>query len=171
MDRLRVRVPAPHVVLHSDQDEKSDTVQLIGHGTKLHTADCVSGGHGLPPLAGTVTTDRVCVLVPLPHDVEQFENSPQSDTTQSTGQGSVLQGWEDSRLSHWFPPWAGARLTVRVRVWVPPPHDTGQTLYGPHSDNSQCTGHSFSWQSRVSESGGHLAPPLVEACLIVRVRD
>ena len=60
--------------------------------------------------------------VPLPHVTVHTLHSVHVLTAQSTGHVSVLQADTSSRALHGLPPLAGARLTLRKRLRLPPPH-------------------------------------------------
>jgi hypothetical protein len=66
-----VPVAASHVDVSSQSESTQSTRQLVV---------CVNGPHSAPPLVGSVTIVRFCVLVP---DEEQGEVSSHSDRKQS----------------------------------------------------------------------------------------
>jgi hypothetical protein len=65
--------------------------------------------------------ERVRILEPWPQVLLQADQAVQAPWTQSTGQELRLQFWEEVRTGHSLPPLATAVVTLRVRVWEPPP--------------------------------------------------
>jgi hypothetical protein len=72
--------------------------------------------------------------------LEQVDQAAQVDTTQSTGQASVLQALVCSNTGHCTPPWAAAVTMDRVDCWRPVPHDKEQAAQLPQELTSQSTG-------------------------------
>ena len=127
-DRDRDCAPVPHEVVHVDHALKLDTTQCLTHGCALHANVSAVCGHGLPPkLLGCVTL-RVRVLTPPPHDLEHVVLTPKLLTAQSTGQAWVLQARVSALWGHATPPCSTGCVTLRVRLWVPPPHDWVQVV-------------------------------------------
>jgi hypothetical protein len=93
-ERCRCCSPPPHVLLHACQDDHADRTQeeLYAHVAVLQGATSVRAGHAVPPLVALVMTGRERTRVPPPQDVVHGDQSPQSPTAQSTGQGFRLQG-------------------------------------------------------------------------------
>ena len=57
----------------------------------------------------------------------------------AVGQACVLQSCSSVRLGHFMPPFWGSTVTLRLRVWLPPPHFASHLDHAPHSDTSQFT--------------------------------
>jgi len=57
--RVENCAPPPHDLSHADQSEQSETTQLTGKGEELHWREAdKSDGHGVPPNAAGVMTER-----------------------------------------------------------------------------------------------------------------
>ncbi len=67
--RERDCVPPPQVTEHAEYSDQDVTTQSTGQFCVLHDWARVKAGHLLPPLAGAVTTARVCVCEPPPQDL------------------------------------------------------------------------------------------------------
>ncbi len=141
--RRRVRVPPPHLTLHSLQSPNSLTTQSTGtgHGWVLHSRVSVNGGHSLPPLEGGVTMTPVRDCFPPPHGSLQGPKSGNL-TTQSTGigHGMIMQGRVSSSAGQAAPPFDAGVTTVRVRFWVPGPQAALQVLQSVKALTLQSTG-------------------------------
>jgi len=137
----------------------------------LHCCDCDSTGHALPPYAAGVTTVRVCDCSPPPHALEQVNQLPHSDTTQSTGHGSVphARTWLND-VGHAAPPCAACCVIVRVCVCSPPPHALVQADHSDHALTPQSTGQANVLHGCESSKAGHATPPCAAAVVIVRER-
>jgi len=92
MERVLVEMPPPHEAEHGDHVRlHALTTQSTGHACVLHACVCSSAGQAAPPLAAAVTTERVLVETPPPHEAEQGDHVRlHALTTQSTGHGCVL---------------------------------------------------------------------------------
>merc|ERR1719428_2684424 len=93
-DRLWLFLPGPHSVVHSLHEPHWPRTQWIGHSATLHDSASESSsslGQATPPSAISVSMDRVRVLLPSPQEVEHPPQPVHCETTQSTGQFSVLQ--------------------------------------------------------------------------------
>ena len=128
----------------------------------------------MPPLLGGRVTVRVRIRVPPPHIRLHSLHSPQGLTSQSTGmgQGSLLQARVSMSSGQAIPPLPGCRVTVRVRVCVPPPHIRLHSPHSPQGLTSQSTGmgQGSLLQARVSMSSGQAIPPLPGCWRTVRLR-
>ena len=111
-----------------------------GQGSVLQVCSSVSAGQGWPPLEDGVTTVRMRVRVPPPQLTEQGLHSLHSMTTQSTGQGGVLQDSVSVSAGQELPPLEDGVTTVRMRVRMPSPQLTEQGLHSLHSLTTQSTG-------------------------------
>jgi len=106
--QLEVCVPPPQVFEHSDQSLQAETTQSHGHACVLQGCERVVAGQGRPPFEAGVVTLQLEVCVPPPHVAEHSDQSLQAETTQSHGQGCVLQGRvRDVSSGHAFPPLDG----------------------------------------------------------------
>ncbi len=94
MDRVWLWVPLPQVLVQVDQVDHASTTQSTGHGCELQDDVSLVMGQAAPPNAGVVTTERARVVEPVPHVREQVDHGAHADSTQSTGQGCVLQDSE-----------------------------------------------------------------------------
>lgn len=93
-ERCRCCSPPPHVLLQACQEDQADKTQeeLYAQVAVLQGATSVRAGHAVPPLVALVITGRERTRVPPPQDAVQGDQSAQSPTAQSTGQGFRLQG-------------------------------------------------------------------------------
>ena len=106
--------------------------------------------HSCPPLLAGVVMIKLRVATPVgPHGSEQSLRSPY-EPTQSTGSGggggqaSVLHAWLSLVPSaSQVPPLAAGVVTMKLRVCVPPPHGTEQSVQLP-IEPTQSTGHAIS---------------------------
>eukprot|EP01012_Entosiphon_sulcatum_P065557 TRINITY_DN9450_c0_g1_i4.p2 TRINITY_DN9450_c0_g1~~TRINITY_DN9450_c0_g1_i4.p2 ORF type:complete len:251 (-),score=19.30 TRINITY_DN9450_c0_g1_i4:288-1040(-) len=162
-DLVRIVVPLPHVLSQTLQDDQSLILQSIGQGLALHVSSCVrSEGQERPPKAACVITERVLIALPPPHCTVQLDHNDQSDTTQSMGQGWVLQGRYSVTLGQAAPPNAAATRVGRVRFCCPPPHSTEQLPQLPQAPTSHGTGQGCGLQKTVSmrvSGDGQATPP------------
>jgi hypothetical protein len=93
--RFNVRTPPPHVAEQRPDGKnelmtQSTFVHSGAHACALHVSVLTfseSAGHALPPWAGDVTTLRMTVCTPPPHDREHEPEGLKSLITQSTGTG------------------------------------------------------------------------------------
>jgi len=85
---------------------------------------------------------RVCVCKPPPHGSEHTDQDDHSLTAQSTGHNWVLQVWDCVNDGHTLPPYAACCVTVRVWIWVPPPHVVEHVDHADQSLTRQSLGHS-----------------------------
>ena len=89
----------------------------------LHARISRRAGQAVPPFIGGWVTVRVRNCVPLPHILVQVLHSLQALTWQFTGIAHdwVLHARVSLSAGQARPPFIGCWVTVRVRVWVPPP--------------------------------------------------
>ena len=83
----------------------------------------------------------------------------------------MLHACVSSSRGHAAPPLALGTVTLRVRVWVPPPHSVEQDPQSVHEPTWQSTGHACVLQFWDSVNVGHAAPPFKGCVVTVRVRD
>jgi hypothetical protein len=119
----------------------------------------MSCGHALPPSVGSVCTRERLWLPPL-HDTVHVLHGENAPWTQSVAHACVLQLCVSVLCGHARPPYS-AMPTVRVRDWLPAPHDLVQVLQLVNSSASQAIGQSCPLQSCVSDRCGQALPPLV----------
>ena len=103
-------------------------VQSTGHGPSLQERDSEVAPHAKPPSALYVCTVRARVCVPAPQlALPAWLHEPQpahAFITQSTGQFTAPQAASCVVALHAAPPCFGDCTIWRVRVFVPPPHET-----------------------------------------------
>lgn len=75
-DRVRSRVPPPHVTEHADHSAHAPTWQSRAHGCVLHVVESLSGGQS----AALLSTVRERAIVPPPHGSEQLDHADHADT-------------------------------------------------------------------------------------------
>jgi len=81
-ERERDCEPPPHVRVHFEKSDHDVTTQSTAQLWVLHACDWIKVGHMLPPFCGAVTTERVCVCEPLPHDLLHVVHVDQAETSQ-----------------------------------------------------------------------------------------
>mmetsp|Transcript_19770 Transcript_19770/g.56549 ORF Transcript_19770/g.56549 Transcript_19770/m.56549 type:complete len:304 (+) Transcript_19770:295-1206(+) len=109
----------------SPQSDQSSASQSIGQGCVLHhVLSCAWPSHSFPSCAAFTTMLRVLDLEPPPPGTEQRSlHSDQSDQTQSTGHGCVLQGFTFlGSPMQWSPLPACFCMYPRTKISWPPPH-------------------------------------------------
>jgi len=129
--------PPPHVSEHDDHADHEPTTQLTGQLCVLHACDCDRAGHAAPPYATGVTTERVCVCTPPPHDWLHLDHDDHEPTTQFTGHFWTLHGCDCTNAGHAAPPKAGCVVTERVCDCTPVPHDLEHEDQAVHADTTQ----------------------------------
>lgn len=167
--RVRVIFPLPQVRVQAPNTLQSLIVQT--HSWRLQDQNWVDAGQAAPPYSGATMVPRVRRFRPPLHSTVQFSNGPHAPTTQSMGQGWVLQGtvWFNS-VGHAMPPYRGS-TTVLVRVVVPlGPQEAVQTDQRDHGLTTQSMGQGCVLQFIVSLSGGMGMPPYIGNVVTVRVR-
>jgi len=157
-----------------------ETSQLIGHAWELHACVSAKAGQIEPPYAGDVTTARRRVVEPPPHVAEQVDQLDHAPTSQLIGHAAVLQPCTIVNDGHGvFSGSVGCCVTVRVAVWLPPPHLAEHSENCDHADTWQpCTGagggggggHRAAQHNCCSVNDGHAAPPFLESVTIDRDR-
>lgn len=177
--RVRLWVPPPHVFEHIPNSLQSFHWQSTGtgHACSLQAwVSLIGPWHSIPPFDAGVFTVRVRLCVPPPQVFEHVPNALQSFHSQSTGTGHAcsLHAWLSLvGPSHSMPPPEAGVFTVRVRVWVPPPHVFEHVPNALQSFQTQSTGmgHACSLQAWLSLVGpSHALPPLDAGVFTVRVR-
>ena len=170
MLRVRELSPPPHATLHALHSAHESTMQFTGHDCSLQGLVSNNPGHCIPPCKGCTTTLRAMPDVPPPHVALHSVSGPQPETSQSTGQGSVMHVPSSTSARHSAPPYSGTCVTVRLRKYSPPPHAASQLLHEPQLETRQSTGHPSGWQGSSSSVTGHGVPPQKAARVIGRVR-
>jgi len=105
----RVWTPPPH---ETEQADQAPACQL-GHTCVLHDWERLSTSHCLPPNWGCVAMVRVEVCLPPPHRDVHVDQADQLDSSQSMGQGCVLQSKVTDSSGQAAPPKASATTTWR----------------------------------------------------------
>ena len=82
-----------------------------------------------------VTSGGMSTVMVRPPDGPMYT----STTSQPIPQSSLLQTCSACVAAHAAPPWAGAAVMARARVWTPPPHVREQEPHGPQSPTAQST--------------------------------
>jgi hypothetical protein len=154
-----VITPPPQVAVHALHALQALTTQSTGQGWVLQGCVSVRIGQGAPPNMAGVITVLVLVITPPPQVAVHALHALHALTTQSTGQGWVLQGCVSVRIGQGAPPLAAGVITVLVLVRMPPPQDAVQSLHRLQSLTTQSTGQGCSLQGIVSESIGQGVPP------------
>jgi hypothetical protein len=115
-------------------------VLLAKQACRLQACVLMSVGQLAPPLDGFVVTVRDRVCEPMPHVTLQDPKEPQLETAQSTGEhAAVLHDWTLLSVGQLEPPLVGYVVTVRVCVWLPPPHVTLHDPNEPQLETAQLT--------------------------------
>ena len=125
-ERVLVLDPVPHDLVQAPYLVQAETLQSTGQAWQLQTRSC-SEGHSSPPWEAAVFTTKVRDWTPVPQDLEQAVQAFHV-STQSMGQGWVLQSRRDQGVGQARPPWAGRLTTERVLDWRPPPHFSVQEV-------------------------------------------
>jgi len=108
---------------------------------KLQAVDSSKAGQADPPPLGAVIIVLFLVCTPAPQVVEHEDQTPQSDTTQLTEQGtSELHFLDCSRGKSQLPPFSASATTPLVLLDVPPIQELEQAVHEAHSESSQSTG-------------------------------
>jgi hypothetical protein len=167
-------MPSSHVFVHVDHADHALTAHahaITMHG-RVSTFDA-AGGHGVPPFASAVTTDRVRRSSPAPQGCEHVVHAVNADITQLTGQLATLHASGSIVTGHVAPLHAAAVVTGRVRVRVPGPHVVLHDDQFSHAPTAHATGQHTAvlHDSLADKSLGHGAPPLTGSAVIVRPRD
>lgn len=175
-------MPWPHDWVHCPHAVQSDCTQSTAHGSMLQAVVSSSAGQTLPPFFGCTVTLRtrrcvpppqVCVHVPnlLSLDVSCRRRPwPHSPTTQFSGQFDVPQDCSSYCEVQATPPYEGATVISRVRLCMPPPQVTEQTLKEVHGASWQSTGHGLSPHVCSSVRFGQELPPCAGMMLTERER-
>ena len=116
-------------------------------------------GHTYPPCVACVTMLRERLCVPKPHDFVQTVHAVKSDTSQCTGHGPSSHASVCVRAPQDLPPYWASVATLRLRLCVPPLHETVQLLHLDHADSTQSTGHGLTEHIWIAVKSGHALPP------------
>ena len=166
-----MRKPVAHDFEHLVQAPHGAMVQSTGQALWLQEPVAKSFGHGTPPFAGGLTTERARVLVPPPQDALQLPHAPQDETTQGVGHGRRLHERVcDLSDGHFTPPNAAVTFTDRLRVCEPFPHVCEHTPHLPHTVISQSTGHAVVPHCCMAVVAPHATPPCAGAVAMPRLR-
>ena len=156
-ERVLVLVPVPQDLVQEPYLVQAETLQSTGQAWRLQVRSC-SEGHSSPPWAAAVFTTKVRDWTPVPQDLEQAVQAFQV-STQSMGQGWVLQSRRDQGVGQARPPWAARLTTERVLDWTPPPHFSVQVFQADHMETLQSMGHAKVLQVVVALRVAQRTPP------------
>jgi hypothetical protein len=134
---LRCCVPPPHVSVHALMADQLDSTQSTGQTVVPQSRVCWSSGQAAPPLRAAVTTVRVRVAKPPPHEAEHTDQPEKVPVAQSTAQGASLQVRVSLRNGHCVPWPLACATTERVRRCVPPPHGASQVVHAEKTPTVQ----------------------------------
>jgi hypothetical protein len=87
MLRERVFAPVPHLLLHSPKLPHVESSQWIGQSCTWHPFVSDRSGHMEPPWSACVTTERVRLCEPSPHEWLHVDQVAQLETAQWIGLG------------------------------------------------------------------------------------
>jgi hypothetical protein len=159
----------PQLRLHLPKEPHADTWQSLGHGPLLQyrstLVSIAAVGHALPPKAAADTIVREHRLRLGPHVLAHVVQLCQSDSLQSTGQGTTpFSGHARVWLvtSHALPPYTACEVMPRERLATPlTPHDFEHAPHVPHGCTTQSAAHGLSLQGiSFTSSSGHALPPI-----------
>jgi hypothetical protein len=162
-------VPAPHVTVHGDHVDHSDTAHA--HAACVHGCDSLSASHAVPPFDGVTTTERVRRRSPVPHVCEHALQFDHMLSEQLTAHAAAEHGSLSDSDGHGEPLHIASVVTVRLRARVPLPHVTEHIAHADQFDVMQLTGQQPWPQLIDSLSVGHGVPPCMAAFVTVRERD
>jgi hypothetical protein len=171
-ERLRRRVPVPHVCEHALHCDQSLTEQSCGQQPVLHACESLicDDEHVPPHDSGVIERVRVCE--PPPHVVEHALHADHAPITQLTGQQPVLQDCICDVCDSLHEPPHVAGLMVRERVLLPPPHIAEHVDQLDHAPTTQLAGQHAGVHGcdsiRFDCSGQ--TPPFLAGDVMVRVR-
>ena len=171
-ERLRRCVPEPHDLLQGPHADQSVTWQSTGQRPSLHFRCCVFAAQAAPPFcAGVEVATRVCV--PTPHEtLHAVVDHAGHVSWQSLGHACVLHERFCSSDGQILPPHCAARVSVRLRVCTPLPHDALHSDQSPNSPIWQSIAQAVGLHDDVStRSPAHESPPCDSWRAMPRERD
>jgi hypothetical protein len=118
----------------------------------------------MPGSTAARVTVRARVRRPPPHDTEHADQAAHIESAQSRAHGCVPHAFESVSGGQSL----AAIVTLRDRVVVPPPHDTGHGVHVDHTDTPHA--HAGCVHACDSLSAPHAAPPFAGAATTARVR-
>merc|ERR1719487_1752230 len=130
--------PPSHILLHVDHLVHGASSQSILHFAILQLASSLVAPHGSPPCLASTSTLRSRSMTPPPHGALHELQPVHSPIWQFTGQSSSPHFSTISKPGHSAPPFCGGVRTLRVKVWVPPPHVEVHALLS-HFETTQST--------------------------------
>jgi hypothetical protein len=128
-------------------------MQSAAHKCVLQDRVSALCGHALPPSIGSVVA-RERLWLPLPHDTVHVLQAENDSMTQSVAHSNSLQFWSWNVGPAALPPFSGVEAD-RVRLCVPPPHETEHVTQAPQAVWTASEAHACVLQSRVSARYGH----------------
>ena len=140
IERERLFVPPPHVLVHAVNADQADVAQCTGQGPSLQASVSPSAPHTAPPCAAATVTARVRVRVPALHESEQSPHESQGVVVQSTGHACTLHARDSDSIGHAAPPKLTGWSTARERVCEPEPQDSEHASHASHVPTTQSTG-------------------------------
>jgi hypothetical protein len=131
-------MPVPQLLEQAPYFPQWPTLQSTGQGWVLQVRSC-SVAHSSPPWAAAVSTSKVRVWTPVPQVLVQVDQEFQL-STQSTGQGWVLQLRWVFKRGQAAPPFAWEVITERFLEVTPPPQSSVQSEAVDQVETLQSTG-------------------------------
>ena len=168
LTRLRFCEPPPHDLVQVDQPLNVPSSQSMAHACMLQSRVSSECGQAAPPCVGWEVERLRCCVPPEPQDFVQVDHAFQLSTSQSFEHACSLHARVSAVCGQALPPELGC-VTVRLRDWLPPPHDLVQVEYGVKLKTMQFSGHAWLLHACVSAECGHTLPPNVGA-VVERLR-
>ena len=161
-------VPPPQSVLHTPHAPHTPTSQSTGQSFVPQLLCSLKPGHTSPPYAAFTFTTRLRDCTAPPQLAVHAAQADQSDTSQSTGQGAVLQLRVSFRLGQLVPLCAAGVSMSRNLVCIPVPHTAVQVPHASHSVTAQCTGQGLVLQRSTSRNTSGHGSPRCMGCTVTR---
>jgi hypothetical protein len=156
--RLRFCEPVPHDFVHVDHAFQVLVLQLTGQRCVLQARVSAVWEWALPPALGGVA-ERERSMEPPPHDLVHVDHERHAATLPSTAQTKSLHSRVSLRYGHEYPPLLACRVTARLRLCEPLPHDLEHGDQAENAETEQWTGQLVVPQERVWYADGHFLPP------------
>ena len=135
------------------------------------SVSCIAPHSPLSRFAGDLRTLRVRLRSPVPQNTFEHElQGPQSEIVQALPHLCVLHfrvWFSDSQPK---PLCSGWRRALRLRVWSPPEHLALHDCHAVHELSLQFTGQDCVLHFCCSWRLGHLSPPNLTPCIMMRFR-
>ena len=104
MLRVTTCLPPPQVLVHVLQELHEPTAQSTGHESLPQVRVALSAGHTSPLCCMAISTLRVWVCEPPPHECVHALQAPNAETSQSIGQATTVQAVDCADSPHATPP-------------------------------------------------------------------